>query len=146
MFGTIVVGTDASPASRRAVALAVGVAKADGAAIVFVNVVDAAKLMPLSGYENPYPQEAVDLLQDESRRLLDVAKAQAEADGVAATTWSAQGDAADEILDAAAQHRAGLIVVGTHGRTGLARLFVGSVAGAVLQRAACPVLATRADA
>jgi nucleotide-binding universal stress UspA family protein len=143
MFGTIVVGTDASPASRAAVALAIDLAKANAADVVFVNVVDAAKLMPLSGYENPYPEEAVDMLLDESTKLLDGAVAQAEATGIKASVRSSQGDAADEILDAAEQSKAGLIVLGTHGRTGLARLFVGSVADAVLRRAVCPVLVTK---
>jgi nucleotide-binding universal stress UspA family protein len=53
------------------------------------------------------------------------------------------GVAADEILRAADEVGADLIVLGTHGRTGLRRLLVGSVAEAVLRRARCPVLALR---
>jgi nucleotide-binding universal stress UspA family protein len=55
-----------------------------------------------------------------------------------------QGDAADEIVKAAAEGDFDLIVMGTHGRGGLARLVLGSVAERVLRAAACPVLTVKA--
>ncbi len=55
----------------------------------------------------------------------------------------AEGDPADEILGLCEAMRCDLIVMGTHGRTGLRRLLTGSVAEAVLRRAACPVLVVR---
>jgi nucleotide-binding universal stress UspA family protein len=55
-----------------------------------------------------------------------------------------EGDAAEEILQVADDVGADLIVMGTHGRTGLGRLLMGSVAEAVLRRASCPVLTVRA--
>ena len=54
------------------------------------------------------------------------------------------GASADEILRAAEELRSDLIVMGTHGRTGLGRLLMGSVAEAVPRRALCPVLTIRA--
>ena len=54
------------------------------------------------------------------------------------------GDARDAILEAARQCHADLIVMGTHGRHGLARLVIGSVAESIVRRAACPVLTVRA--
>jgi nucleotide-binding universal stress UspA family protein len=53
------------------------------------------------------------------------------------------GDPATAIVDAAAQENADLIVMGTHGRTGLSRLLMGSVAEAVVRRAKCPVLTVK---
>jgi nucleotide-binding universal stress UspA family protein len=53
------------------------------------------------------------------------------------------GDPAEQILKAAAAANADLIVLGTHGATGLARLLMGSVAEQVLRKAACPVLTVR---
>lgn len=50
------------------------------------------------------------------------------------------GIAADEIVKAAADHHCDLIVMGTHGRTGLSRLVMGSVAEEVVRKAPCPVL------
>ncbi|HTU83133.1 MAG TPA: universal stress protein [Candidatus Acidoferrales bacterium] len=143
MFETIVVATDASPASRAAVALALRLAKLDGSSVVFANVVDVAALMPLSGYDAPYPEEAIEVVQDESDRLLAQAQAAAGEAGVTSSVRSCQGNAAEELLLVAEREKAGLIVMGTHGRTGLARLFIGSVADAVLRRANVPVLVTR---
>src|SRR5262249_48839479 len=55
-----------------------------------------------------------------------------------------EGDPAVEIIRLAAEVKANLIVMGTHGRTGLGRLMMGSVAEAVLRRAPCPVLTLKA--
>jgi nucleotide-binding universal stress UspA family protein len=53
------------------------------------------------------------------------------------------GDPAGEIVEHALVHRCDLLVLGTHGRTGLRRLVLGSVAERVVRRAPCPVLAVR---
>ena len=58
-------------------------------------------------------------------------------------TRLARGDAAEEVLRAAAELDCGLIVMGTHGRTGLSRLLMGSVTEYVVPRADCPVLAVK---
>jgi len=54
-----------------------------------------------------------------------------------------QGDATTEILRVAREESADLIVMGTHGRTGLGRLLMGSVAEQVMRRAPCPVLTVK---
>jgi nucleotide-binding universal stress UspA family protein len=54
-----------------------------------------------------------------------------------------EGDAADEILRTADKEGCDLIVMGTHGRSGLDRLLAGSVAESVMRRAKCPVLTVR---
>jgi nucleotide-binding universal stress UspA family protein len=54
-----------------------------------------------------------------------------------------QGDAAAEILRLAEETKCDLIAMGTHGRTGLERLVVGSVAETVMRKAHCPVLTVR---
>jgi len=142
VFSAIVAGCDASPASRAAIELAIEIGKANGSELYLVNVVDVAKLVPLSGYEGPYPEEAVNMMCDEGQSLIDGLVQHAQNAGVKASGCVTQGDAADEILNAASERKAELIVMGTHGRTGLARLVVGSVADAVLRRAPCPVLVT----
>jgi nucleotide-binding universal stress UspA family protein len=58
-------------------------------------------------------------------------------------TRRSEGDAGAEILRAAGEPGCDLIVMGTHGRTGLARVLMGSVAEYVLSRADCPVLAVK---
>jgi nucleotide-binding universal stress UspA family protein len=54
-----------------------------------------------------------------------------------------RGSAHDQIVKAAKSKKAGMIVIGTHGRTGLAKLFLGSVAGKVVSSATCPVVTVR---
>jgi nucleotide-binding universal stress UspA family protein len=55
-----------------------------------------------------------------------------------------EGDARQAILDAAAQHDPDLLALGTHGRSGLAHVLLGSVAEAVIRAASCDVLVARA--
>jgi nucleotide-binding universal stress UspA family protein len=54
-----------------------------------------------------------------------------------------EGEPAAQILRVAKETKAGLIVMGTHGRTGLERILLGSVAEKVLRKAVCPVLTVR---
>jgi nucleotide-binding universal stress UspA family protein len=61
-------------------------------------------------------------------------------------TWKAKvasGDPADAIIHVAKEQEVDLIVMGTHGRSGLAHVFMGSVAEKVVRHASCPVLVTR---
>jgi nucleotide-binding universal stress UspA family protein len=60
--------------------------------------------------------------------------------GLACHTRSLEGRAAEEIVGRARELGAGLIVLGTHGRRGLAHMLLGSVAERVVQHAGCPVL------
>jgi universal stress protein A len=81
----------------------------------------------------------------EVARLLADAAAQAGPD-VPATVAGTGGDPADEILRYATRHPIDLIVVGTHGRTGVSRMLLGSVAERVMRGARCPVLVVPAPA
>jgi nucleotide-binding universal stress UspA family protein len=78
-----------------------------------------------------------DLLHAVAQRLFDAR--------FCATTEMRRGDARREILDCAAQWKPDVIVVGSHGRRGLDRLLLGSVAEGVLRDAACPVEIVRAE-
>ena len=140
MFNTILVAVDESAAAAEAARVAVELARLDHAAVVLANVVDIAKLVTIAGYDTPYPVEAVTSLTDAGPRLLDEVKATYAASGVTIATALGEGDAIDEIVRLAAENGAGLICIGTHGRTGLARLFIGSVAEGVLRAAGVPVL------
>ncbi len=66
--------------------------------------------------------------------------------GIGARWIVRSGMPAEEIVDAAAKERADMIVIGTHGRSGLPRLILGSVAERVIRQAPCPVLSVRAGA
>jgi nucleotide-binding universal stress UspA family protein len=75
-----------------------------------------------------------------SQKELDALVAKAKKAGVRATAMLLDGTAHQRIVRVARSKRADLIVIGTHGRTGLARLFLGSVAGRVVATATCPVM------
>jgi len=143
MFNTILVAVDESEAAKEAYDLAVKLALEDRSNVVLVNVVDVSKLIAVAGYETPYPADTLDIMRQSGEQLLEQTKAACTAKGVKATTAIGEGDAVDEIVRLAGEHNAGLICIGTHGRKGLSRLFVGSVAEGVLRNASVPVLVVR---
>lgn len=146
MFNKILVAVDQSDASHNAAELAIRLAKSDNAQLLLLSVLDVSKLIAVAGYEAPYPVDAIAMLKDANEQLLRETGAECIAQGVKAETLMAEGDACDEILRVAQEQHVGLICVGTHGRKGLSRLFLGSVAEGVLRRSPVPVLATRPPA
>jgi len=70
--------------------------------------------------------------------LFDAATERADDRGVSVTTVVRDGKPAAEILDCAAEHDIDQIVMGSHGRTGVARVLLGSVAEQVVRRSECP--------
>lgn len=134
--------TDFSRASRPAFVKALELAKADRARLCLLHV-----LVPPSPFlGDELPASYLDLQararRDAERRLAALV-AQAKKAGVRVEAELTEGVPFEEILRAARRHRADLIVIGTHGRTGLGRIFMGSVAERVLQRATAPVLTVR---
>ena len=146
MFTTILVAVDQSEASAQALQMAIKLAREDRASLLLASVLDVAKLVSVAGYESPYPVDAVAMLKEANEQLLADMQAECEKQGVSAQTLFLEGDACDQILEAAAENNAGLICIGTHGRTGLARLFLGSVCEGVLRRSNVPILAIRPSA
>jgi universal stress protein A len=136
----VLVPVDFSEMSRKALLYAVSFAKQFGAKIVLLHVVE-----PL-----PAPPEVVYLetgaINTEARKgaekQLSVWR-QAVAAGASVTTKIRTGVAYREIVEAAKAAKADLIVLSTHGRTGLAHLFMGSTAERVVREATCPVLVVR---
>lgn len=120
----ILVATDFSPFSEQAIRAAVALAHHFGATLHLLHVVHAPGDRPA----------ALDRLG---------ASAEAEADGVPFTASVAIGRPAPEIVRYAAREQMDLIVMGTHGRTGLAHVMIGSVAEAVVRTAPCQVLTIR---
>lgn len=92
-----------------------------------------------------YPPDIVQVLSDEAKRGLDAAVAEAKQLGARhVTSRLLTGPPSQEIVDLAKQEPAsGLIVIGTHGRSGLARIVLGSVTEMVVRHAPCSVLAVR---
>jgi nucleotide-binding universal stress UspA family protein len=135
----IVVATDFSEGSDAAMERAFGLAKALGATIDLVHVLDTAILAaPTSLGAMPLVEPQV--LMDQIDEALSKRVAEAQKGGLVCQSNSLDGYPAREIVRHAEKTNADLIVLGTHGRTGVAHVIMGSVAQRVVQRSSCPVL------
>jgi universal stress protein A len=143
---SILVPTDFSAASQRAVDYARVLGAALGASVHLVHVLDRL-LSPQVAWAAPALEAAAlrDRLYQDARSKLAVISPTFEAIRVPATTEVRGGAAGSEIVKAAVDYGADLIVMTTHGRSGLPHLVLGSVAEHVIRHARCPVLAIRAN-
>jgi len=136
--------SDFSSASRAAFRKAIDMAKASRAELLLLHVVSPVVPVPGDGYVSP---EMYDQLSASSRawaqKRLDSLVAQAKKSRARVKGVILEGAASDEIVRFARARRVELIVMGTHGRKGIAKLFVGSVADRVVAAATCPVLTVR---
>ena len=143
MIRRILHPSDFSPASRRAFAKALELGKQNRAQLIVAHVM--SPIMPTAdGYISPqvYAQmEAASrrYAQKQVRALI----ARARRAGVRARGILLEGAPAERIVRAARGQRADMIVMGTHGRTGIARFVLGSVANRVVSQAGIPVLTVR---
>jgi nucleotide-binding universal stress UspA family protein len=138
----ILYASDFSKASARAFQTAMTLAKANQARLVIVHVV--VPFVPVVP-EQYVDSGTLDQLADQARQWSErqLAKLTARAKGSRATALLREGDPAEQIVRAARSERADLIVVGTHGRRGFSKLFLGSVAERVVSTAPCPVVTVR---
>ena len=136
--------SDFSSASRAAFKKAVAMAKADRAELLLAHVLAFPTPILSDGYVSPKIYDDLSRsMRADGQQQLDKLIAKAKAAGVRASGLLLEGMPSDAINRAARGKRADVIVIGTHGRTGLARLFMGSVAERVVGGATCPVLTVR---
>jgi nucleotide-binding universal stress UspA family protein len=133
----IVLATDGSRHSAAATERALSFAKAYGGELRVVSVVD----VPTEFYAEA-PKAVEDLVKKAKGFVADVKK-QADAAGVKAETFVGEAEAHEAIANLAKEQNADMIIIGSHGRTGLRRLLMGSVAEKVIGYAPCPVLVVR---
>ena len=138
-FQTILMPTDFSPASDLALEYAVFLARQTGGAIHLMYVV--AFPIDVTSWPATYWVE-LGAVRDQLRRDAEreLAARATSISGTEVTTEVIDGSPAQTIVDSAAARGCHLIVMGTHGRGGWSRLFLGSVAASVLRTARCPVL------
>jgi len=144
MIRRILHATDFSPASQAAFKKAVELAKQSRAELVVLHVMSPVVYTVGEGYMSPkmYDELAASTRAWASGQL-DRQLRKAKVAGVRARGLLLEGLAHEQIVRAAKSQRAELVVIGTHGRSGLAKFFVGSVAGRVVSAARCPVLTVR---
>jgi nucleotide-binding universal stress UspA family protein len=131
--------TDFSPSSDAALRLAAVLAKDHDAQVVLLHVIEPPPVGSSGAVPAPPPGLPPSRAEVEQR----LSALAATLPGLRTECRVAEGPAADAILEAAQETGCDVIVMGTHGRTGLARLLVGSVAEKVVRRAPCPVLTVK---
>jgi nucleotide-binding universal stress UspA family protein len=139
----ILVPIDFSAHSEAAMRYAQELARPFHAAIHLVTVVEdplAAGVWSSEIYTVEIAELQINLVRDAEKRLRGLVPAGVDS----MTTEVRTGPAAKQILDAARERRSDLIVMGTHGRTGIAHVVMGSVAEKVVRLAPCPVLTLHA--
>jgi nucleotide-binding universal stress UspA family protein len=136
--------TDFSRASTAAFKRAVEMARDNRAELLLVHVMTTTMPVMADGYLSPKVYEDMEAAARASaQKQLARLVAQAKRAGARVKTLLLEGVPHDRIARAARSRKADLVVMGTHGRTGFAKLFLGSVASRVLAIAPCPVLTVR---
>ena len=140
LIRTILVPVDFSDCSLAGLTYAIRFARDIGGRIIVLHVSDLGPVMMTSGcgeYHLPvYMEAARRQCEDEMRDFLE----HVNFDGVPVNRLFVAGYCPAAIYDAAAKQDADLIIISTHGRTGLGRVLMGSVAEGTVRNAACPVL------
>ncbi len=136
-FETMLLATDGSRYSRQAATRSLNLAQSFGSNLHILAVLDVH-----FGSEHGFP-EATAALCHRLEELVAEVTDQAESLGVTCQGWVRQGAAYREIVNLAQELGAHLIIMGSHGRTGLKRLLMGSVTERVIGHAPSPVLVVR---
>jgi nucleotide-binding universal stress UspA family protein len=146
-FRSIVVATDGSRFSAAAASEAIGIAGRFGARLIAISVVPSEESSPFDIVQSEMRRDMVTAgeLEAAERNVSELEKA-ADAEGVHAEGIVMGGRPFDAIVDIAAKRRADLIVVGSHGRTGMQRLLMGSVTERVVGQSESSVLIVKASA
>jgi universal stress protein A len=136
--------TDFSKASAGALNEAVKLAKQNRAELLILHVIEPTPYVADEGFSGA---EIYTKLEDTAKRDAEASMSKLigrlKKSNIKARGLLFKGSAHDQIVKAAKSKKANMIVIGTHGRTGLSKLFMGSVAGKVISLATCPVVTVR---
>ena len=139
-FRRILMALDESPVAAHAASVAADLAGALHAELALVYVIDPKlACLPDSAIA---PAEMMVSLKHDGTVFLD--RAAEHLGGISPWRFVREGTPADEILAAAREWEPDLIVIGTHGRSGVSRVVLGSTAESVVRHARCPVVVVRA--
>lgn len=143
-FKDLVVATDGSPYSLAAASVAIGMAKKNKSKLTVIAVVPAELATPT---DIGYAMTQQEMIADKEMRVAEQnAKAVKEAavkEGVSVQAFVMSGKPSDAIIEIAREKGADLIILGSHGRTGLEKLLIGSVAERVIVLSSCAVLVVK---
>jgi nucleotide-binding universal stress UspA family protein len=147
IWKTILVPHDFSSSANHAAAIARDEAKLHGARLLLLHVIDLPTAIKPETVIVPdatgAPINVREYAVSSAEAHLQDIVARLAKDGATATSFVRVGNPVDEITRFIDEEKVSLVVMGTHGRTGLAHLLVGSVAERVVRMATCPVLTVR---
>ena len=143
-FARILVAIDDSDPSDAGAAFARDFAKAQSALLLYCGVAETGDLFDKASTYGYDPTSMLEELRATTSALVAEHVYLARANQIATEIVIADGDPAEQILKFAISRNVGLIVMGTHGRRGLRRLIVGSVAESVVRQSTVPVVVVRA--
>jgi nucleotide-binding universal stress UspA family protein len=144
MYNTILVPLDGSKRAEMILPYVEDIARLRNSTLIFLQVIDPSVLMA-APHDLPYYDAALAARWiEEAEAYLAGLQSEFREKGLAVKVFVEQGPVVHTILEVAQREKADLIAIASHGRTGLARVFYGSVAAGVLQRADRPLLLIRA--
>ena len=144
LFRHILVPIDGSEPSLQAVKMALRfVQLCPSCQMTVLYVIDKLVLNELVRFSKRSEEDVEAELEEQGRRYLELARKDAERQRVTAQCQSRRGDPFEEVIAAANDSSADLIIMGHTGRRGTSRVLIGSVTQRVLDYAPCPVLVTK---
>lgn len=146
MFRTILVPLDGSERAEKILPYVQDLACIRDSKIIFLQVIEPDVYMAAANAAIPYySQEIIESVFNGAKAYLDTLTDKYRTKGLNATSLVKEGVAVRTILEVAKRENADLIAMASHGRTGLARVFYGSVAAGILHQADRPLLLIRSD-
>lgn len=144
MFSTIMVPLDGSEAAESALPVAIGLLGSQPGELLLVRALDIPEFVTATRVEFSTLHDVFDQQQAEAEVYLQRVATPLRAQGLIVNTRVPHGSPPSEsLLQLAREQRVDVVVMTSHGRTGLARFFLGSVAEKVARHAPCPVLIVR---
>ncbi len=143
-FKRILMATDFTHASKPAFEEALGLAKKNGSQLLIAHAYRPPNMSIADAVAGGAYDEWNENLRARVAEKLQGLVDEARQAGVLAEPLVLAGSAEEAIVDSAKQNKADLVVMGTHGRKGVSRFFLGSVASRVISTAPCPVMTVRA--
>jgi len=140
----LLVAYDSSEEANAALDVAIALAHDERSSIVACYAVDIqAEIGRIAAAFHYTPASATKMLREDGKAILDEASARGEAAGLEIETKLLDAPVVSGITEYASRARADMIVVGSHGRSGLPRFLLGSVAEGLMRHAKVPVLVVR---
>lgn len=145
MFERILIPTDGSDPARPAVEMAVGLAETHGAVLHVLCIVDQPTTVSGMGEGFSGLDDLLDALEERGHQATKAIVEQARERDIETTAAVRRGNPHDDILSYAEDNDIDVIVMGTHGRTGVKRALLGSVTENVVRHSEIPVLTVHRD-